>query len=73
MRSESSITINRMHPNELHRFSELDRSEHVTRAYELVDGELTQVEVDWNVPAWFVHHDGDHSLSEQIAFCGSHL
>ena len=67
------MTINRMNPNELHRISELDRSEHVTQGYELIDGELTQVEVDWNVPAWFVDNDGDHSLSEQISFCSSHL
>jgi len=73
MKSESGITINLMNPNELHRISELDRSEHVTQGYELIDGELTQVEVDWNVLAWFVDNEGDHSLSEQISFCSSHL
>ncbi len=73
MTSESSIAINRMNPRELHRLSELDRSEHVTRAYKMVDGELTQEEVDWDVPAWFVDTDGDHSLSKQITFCASHL
>lgn len=62
-----------MNPSELHRLSELDRSEHVTRAYTLVEGELTQEDVDWDVPGWFTEHDGEHSLAEQIAFCGSHL
>jgi predicted N-acetyltransferase YhbS len=34
---------------------------------------LAQVEVDWNVPNWFVDSDGDHSLTEQLSFCQSHL
>jgi predicted N-acetyltransferase YhbS len=62
-----------MKPEELERISELDRSEHVTLAYEIKDGVLTQIEVDWHVPAWSVDGDGDHSLSKQLAFCRSHL
>ena len=73
MNQEGPIFINRMTSDELHRISELDRSEHVTLAYEIKDGILAQVEVDWHVPTWFVDGDGDHSLSEQIAFCRSHL
>jgi len=45
----------------------------VTLAYEVMDGELTQVQVDWDIPGWFADCDGDHSLSEQVAFCRSHL
>jgi len=70
---EIPITIAHLKPVEIERLAELDRSEHVTRAYELVDGELTQVEVNWQVPNWFTAGDGDHSLAEQIAFCRSHL
>ena len=73
MNQEGPIFINRMTSDELHRISELDRSEHVTLAYEIKDGTLAQVEVDWHVPTWFVDSDGEHSLSEQIAFCRSHL
>ena len=73
MNHERPININRMTPDELHRISELDRSEHVTLAYEMKDGTLAQVEVDWHVPTWFVEGDGEHSLSGQIAFCRSHL
>jgi GNAT superfamily N-acetyltransferase len=73
MKQEAPIRINRMTTDELHRISELDRSEHVTLAYEIEDGTLARVEVDWHVPAWFVDGDGDHSLSEQVAFCRSHL
>ena len=67
------ITITRLKPGEIERIAELDRSEHVTRAYEVEAAVLTQTEVDWKVPNWFISGDGDHSLSEQIAFCRSHL
>lgn len=73
MNHEDPISITRMTPDELHRISELDRSEHVTIAYEIKDGTLVQVEVDWHVPTWFVDGDDEHSLSEQMAFCHSHL
>jgi predicted N-acetyltransferase YhbS len=73
MNEENPISICRMDPTELERISELDRSEHVTLAYEIEDGALSEVEVDWHVPAWFVGGAGDHSLSEQVAFCRSHL
>lgn len=73
MNHELPISVNRMTTDELHRISELDRSEHVTLAYEIKDGTLAQVEVDWHVPTWFVDGDADHSLSEQMAFCLSHL
>ena len=67
------IRYTRLEPGVIERLSEIDRSEHVTRAYELTAGVLTQVEVDWQVPNWFTEGAGDHSLSEQIAFCRSHL
>ena len=73
MDQKGPIKIIRMSPDELHRISELDRSEHVTLAYEVRDGGLTQVKVDWDVPGWFTDDDGDHSLAEQIDFCCSHL
>ena len=41
--------------------------------YEVSDGKLTQLEVDWDGPAWFVDGDGDHCLAAQIAFCQAHL
>jgi GNAT superfamily N-acetyltransferase len=73
MNKQSSIDIRRMDPGELERMSEIDRSERVTRAYEMEDGALTQVEVDWDVAAWTEGSGGDHSLSHQKAFCRSHL
>ena len=67
------IRYTRMQPDEVERISELDRSEHITRAYEVKAGVLAQVEVDWQVPNWLTEGDGDHSLAEQIAFCRAHL
>ena len=73
MKKGSPIIISRMKAADLNRFSELDRSEQVRFAYKVSDGKLTQLEVDWDVPTWFVAGDGDHSLTEQIAFCRAHL
>lgn len=73
MSTETPTRFTCMKPEEIERTSELDRSEHVTLAYEIEDGRLSQVEVDWHVPGWFTDSDGDHSLAEQLAFCRSHL
>jgi len=73
MNQESPNMIRRMKPANLFRLSELDRSEHVTLAYEIEEGKLTRIEVDWHIPTWFADGDGDHSLSGQINFCRSHL
>jgi len=35
---EIPITIAHLKPGEIERLAELDRSEHITRAYELIDG-----------------------------------
>lgn len=67
------IRCTRLDPLAIERLAEIDRSEHITRAYKITAGLLTQVDVDWHVPNWFTGGDGDHSLSGQIAFCRSHL
>jgi predicted GNAT superfamily acetyltransferase len=73
MKKESPVIIDRMKASDLNRISELDRSEHVRLAYEVSDGKLTQLEVDRDVPTWFIDGGGDHSLAEQLTFCRSHL
>ena len=73
MPPETGIRFTRMDLGDLDRLTEVERSEHITLAYELEDGELKQVEVDWQVPNWFTERDGDHSLAEKLAFCRSHL
>ena len=73
MPAQTGFKFTRMELEDLDRLAEIDRSEHITLAYELEDGELKQVEVDWQVPNWFTEGDGDHSLAEKLAFCRSHL
>jgi ribosomal protein S18 acetylase RimI-like enzyme len=48
------------------RIGEVDRSEHVTRAYVYQDGGLLLEEVDWRVPPWFVEGRGSHSVQGNI-------
>jgi len=62
-----------MQPGEIKRIAELDRSEHITHAYKFKHGVLTRTEVDWQVPNWPSEGEGEHSLSQQLAFCRSHL
>jgi GNAT superfamily N-acetyltransferase len=73
MIQKMQINYRRMESEDLHFISQLDRSEHVTTAYEIRNGALSEIEVDWDVPSWFVDTEGDHSLSEQLEFCRSHL
>jgi GNAT superfamily N-acetyltransferase len=58
---------------ELPKLADIDRSERVRTGYEMRDGELVAVEVDWDVPAFFSEGVGEHSLAEQIEFCRGHL
>lgn len=69
----NQIIYTRLDPGEVERLSEINRSEHITRAYELNAGVLTKVEVDWQVPNWFADREDDHSLAEKVAFCRTHL
>jgi GNAT superfamily N-acetyltransferase len=62
-----------MTPEDLPRIAELDRTEHVTLAYEVADGRLREKTVDWRIPAWSPEGDAEHGLSHQIAFCRDHL
>jgi predicted N-acetyltransferase YhbS len=62
-----------MNVDELHRIAEVDRSEHVTLAYEVDEGRLVQVEVDWHIANWSANPGDGHALSGQIEFCRSHL
>ena len=63
----------RMESGDLHLISQIDRSEHITIAYEIRNGALAEIEVDWDIPTWFVNTEGDHGLSEVLKFCQSHL
>lgn len=73
MSPETGILFTRMGVDQLERIAEIDRSEHVTLAYKVEDGEISQYEVDWQIPNWFAEGDGNHSLAENLAFCRRHL
>ena len=46
------IRIRQMHPYEVERIAEIDRTEHVTTGYVYEAGELRAEPVDWQVPRW---------------------
>ena len=64
------MIIKQLPPSDLGRIAEIDRSEHVTTAYVVRDGELITEDVDWDVPRWPEDGPGDfnvRALTEQWA------
>jgi GNAT superfamily N-acetyltransferase len=45
----------------------------VRTAYEIAKGKLISTKVEWGVPTFFPEGEGEHSVTEQIQFCRSHL
>jgi len=62
-----------MDPAELPRLADIDRQENVYTGYAIQDGQLTPMQVDWEVPSFFREGQGEHSLAAQIAFCQRHV
>ena len=60
------MKIKRLERSEIHRISEIDRSEKITLSHVYEAGALKTVDVEWNVPRWFRHGGGDHSVKAQI-------
>jgi GNAT superfamily N-acetyltransferase len=60
------IVIRQLDPGALERIGEIDRSEHVTRAYAWRSGCLQLDEVDWRVPDWFADGRPQHSVQANI-------
>ncbi len=56
------ITIRRMKSSEIHRISEIDRTEHITQDYKLKDASLEVIDVDWHVGPW----DSTEKIKEWI-------
>ena len=46
------ITFRKMESSEVHRISEIDRTEHITQYYKLKDAFLEVADVDWRVDPW---------------------
>ena len=58
-----------LNETDLDKIAEIDRSEHITIAYNQEGSLLTTMAVDWQVPTWLSEGDGDHSLNQIIGFC----
>ena len=56
------ITIRRMDSSEVHRISEIDRTEHITQVYRMRDSSLEVIDVDWHAGPW----DSEKKLEEWI-------
>lgn len=61
------IVIKQLDPSAIERIGDIDRSEHVTRAYVRRNGRLEIEEVDWQVAAWFADGRAQHSVQGNIA------
>jgi GNAT superfamily N-acetyltransferase len=59
--------------SDLDKIAQIDRSEHITLAYDLEGSQLTTKAVEWHVPTWLSGGDGDHSVNHIIDFCSEHL
>ena len=55
-----------MQNSEIVRIAEIDRSEHVTKAYICKDGSLELKDVDWEIPRWTMEGDHDHTVQARI-------
>jgi len=62
-----------MGAGELPRLADINRQESVQTGYALQNGQLTPMQVDWQIPSFSPEGQGGHSLAAQIAFCQRHV
>jgi ribosomal protein S18 acetylase RimI-like enzyme len=62
-----------MEEGELSRLADIDRTERIQTGYEVRNGELQALQVDWDVPGFLREGSGEHSLAHHIEFCRRHL
>ena len=62
------IVIRPLEPFETHKLADIDRSEHVTLGYSVMDGELHSQQVDWNIPSWTLDGAGEFNLTTRINY-----
>ena len=60
------VHIRHMGNSEITRITEIDRSEHVTLAYRVRDGQLEERHVHWHVPRWSDEENGEHSVQAKV-------
>ena len=62
-----------MEPDEVSKIKDIDRSQQIRSGYQYVDGELLQIEVNWDSPPWATKGDGAYTVAAQMRFCLGHL
>lgn len=67
------FTYRYLEDSELSRLAEIDRSEVIRVGYDVTDGKLVKLDVEWDVPTFDPEGDGEHSVAEQVEFCRGHL
>lgn len=67
------INFRWMKKDELIKLADMHREERIRVGYEIKDGVLISIDVDWNVPDWFVEGEGEHSINGMINFCSKHV
>lgn len=60
------ITIRHMQNFEIERIAEIDRTEHVPKAYAYKDGSLVLKDVDWHIPPWSTEGDHGHTVQAML-------
>lgn len=63
----ATITVTTLPADGLAGLAAIDRSEHVTRGYRMVDGQLLAEAVDWRVPDWDHTGRGPYSVAQLVA------
>ena len=63
------IAYRRLEPQELHRVSEIDRTERIDRIYVQRGARLETVDGDFSASAWRTEGVGEHSVAHQVQEC----
>lgn len=62
-----------MDAEEVYKVAEIDRSERIRTGYIQEEGQLQEIEVNWDTPSFLVDGEGSHTIAYQIEFCRDHL
>ena len=62
-----------MTPDEVSKLKQIDRSEIIRTGYRFTDGQLIQMDVNWDSPNWSLEGDGQYTMAAEIRFCQEHL
>ena len=71
--SRGPVTYRRIHPDELFRVGEIDRTERIDTIVVQRGAELDAVAGDFSAPPWHPEGEGGHSVGHQIEECERYL